>query len=64
MTKTPPVHGDVTMRFPPLPDDGLALPDLRAWIVFFGGYDKIGPEAWEQWDRLHESHRTARRSTA
>jgi hypothetical protein len=28
-----------------------------AWIGFFGGYDKISPEAWEQWDRLYAASR-------
>jgi hypothetical protein len=45
------------VRLPPLPDDDLRLPDLQAWIGFFGGYDKISPEAWEQWDRLYTASR-------
>jgi hypothetical protein len=50
------VHYDegLIMRLPLLPDDDLRLPDLQAWIGFFGGYDKISPEAWEQWDRLNQ----------
>jgi hypothetical protein len=36
------------MRLPPLLDDDLRLPDLQAWVAFFGGYEKIGPQAWER----------------
>jgi hypothetical protein len=45
------------VRFPPLPDDDLGLPNLQAWVAFYGGYDKITPEAWAQWDRLYEAYR-------
>jgi hypothetical protein len=44
-------------KFPPLPDDGLALPDLQQWVAFYGGYDKIPAEAWAHWDELHERFR-------
>jgi hypothetical protein len=44
-------------KFPPIPDDGLGLPDLQQWVAFYGGYDKITPEAWAEWDRLHERYR-------
>jgi hypothetical protein len=38
------------MRFPPLLDDDLGLPDLQAWVALYAGYDKITPEAWAQWE--------------
>jgi hypothetical protein len=28
------------------PRQRLGLPDLQAWVAFYGGYDKITPEAW------------------
>jgi hypothetical protein len=49
------------MRLPPLPDDDLRLPDLRAWVAFFGGYDKITTEAWAHWDGLCEAYRKMQR---
>jgi hypothetical protein len=31
-------------KFPPLPDDGLGLPDLQQWIEVYGDYDtRPGP---------------------
>ena len=44
-------------KLPPLPDDGLALLDLRQWIEFYGGYEEIPPEAWVRWDELYEKYR-------
>jgi hypothetical protein len=43
-------------KLPPMPDDGLAL-----WIEFYGGYHKVPPEAWAEWDRLHEAYRQMQR---
>jgi len=43
-------------KFPPLPDNGLALPDLQQWIEFYGGYDKILPEGWARWNELYEKY--------
>ncbi len=51
---------DQQTKFPPLPDDGLGLPDLQEWIAFYGGYHKIPPEAWAEWDRLNEAYRERR----
>jgi hypothetical protein len=44
-----------------MPEDDLGLPDLQAWVAFFGGFDKIPPEAWAQWDRLFEAYRGLKR---
>jgi hypothetical protein len=44
-------------KYPPIPDDGLGLPDLQEWIEFFGGYPNIPPEAWATWDQLYEAYR-------
>ncbi len=41
-------------KSPPLFDGELALPDLAQWVAFYGGYDQITPQAWAEWDRLHE----------
>jgi hypothetical protein len=24
------------------------------WVAFYGGYDKITPAAWVEWDHLYE----------
>jgi hypothetical protein len=47
------------IRLPPPPADAddLGLPDLQAWVAFYGGYCKIPAKAWEHWDKLHEAHR-------
>jgi hypothetical protein len=31
----------------------MAVPDLQELIADHGGYDKIPPEAWAEWDRLN-----------
>jgi hypothetical protein len=31
----------------------IAVPDLQELIASHGGYDKITPEAWAEWDRLN-----------
>jgi hypothetical protein len=49
-------------NFPPLPNDGLGLPDLQEWIKFYGGYSRIPPEAWAEWDRLNEAYRERQQS--
>jgi hypothetical protein len=51
-------------KFPPMPDDGLALPDLQEWIAFYGGYDKIPSWAWAEWDRLHDVYHAMQRLDA
>ena len=51
----------MTMRFPPLPDDDLRLPDLQQWVAFFGGYHNITPEAWAHWERGYEGYRKMQR---
>jgi hypothetical protein len=48
------------IKIPPLPDDGLGLPDLQQWIDFYGGYQNIPPEARAEWDRLYEAYRERR----
>jgi hypothetical protein len=46
-------------EFPPLRDNG--LPDLQELIELHGGYDKIPPEAWTEWDRLYAAYRERQR---
>jgi hypothetical protein len=36
-------------------------PDLHELIEKHGGYDRIPPEAWAQWDRLSEAWRRRHR---
>jgi hypothetical protein len=48
-------------KHPPIPDDGLWLPDLQEWIEFYGGYHNIPPDAWADWDRLYEAYRERQR---
>jgi hypothetical protein len=45
---------DQRLKFPL---DDLGLPDLQTWVRFYGGYHLIPPEAWAEWDRLHEHYR-------
>jgi hypothetical protein len=33
------------------------VPNLQALVAKFGGYAKITPEAWAEWDRITEQHR-------
>jgi hypothetical protein len=35
------------------PKRAIAAPDLQELIARHGGYDKIAPEAWAEWDRLN-----------
>ena len=35
------------------PKRAMAVPDLQKLIASHGGYDKITPEAWAEWDRLN-----------
>ncbi len=42
------------LKFSPLYDDELALPDLAQWVAFYGGYDQIPAWAWVEWDRWYE----------
>jgi hypothetical protein len=35
----------------------LQVPDLQALVARFGGYDKITPEAWAEWDRVTGQYR-------
>jgi hypothetical protein len=51
-------------KFPPLFDDDLALPDLAQWVAFYGGYDRITPPAWAEWDRLYEVRQRMQRLDA
>jgi hypothetical protein len=40
--------------------DPLRLPDLQEWVSAFGGYHRIPPEAWAEWDKLYEESRRRR----
>ena len=46
-----------------MPDDGPPKPpDLQKLVAEFGGYDKITPEAWVEWDLANAEWREARRA--
>jgi hypothetical protein len=46
-----------------MPDDGPPKPpDLQKLVTRFGGYDKITPEAWAEWDRVNAEWREERRA--
>jgi hypothetical protein len=36
-------------------------PDLQALVAKFGGYNKITPEAWAEWDRRNAEYQQRRR---
>jgi hypothetical protein len=42
-------------------DDPVCLPDLQQLVAKHGGYDKIGPEAWAEWDEQNVRFQTERR---
>jgi len=43
------------------PKRAMAVPDLQELIASHGGYDKITPEAWDEWDRLNVEWQERRR---
>ena len=36
--------------------DENGMPDLQKLVACFGGYNKITPEAWAQWDEANEAY--------
>jgi hypothetical protein len=37
---------------------------LLPWVAFYGGYDRITPPAWAEWDRLYEVRQRMQRLDA
>ena len=44
------------------PKRAMAVPDLQALVAKHGGYDKITPEAWAEWDRQKALFQAQRRN--